>query len=68
MKVPELDFEIPPNTQKGVITTVEGLLSQSVNDLLKEQPQRKVTISFVSSCKRSEPVIFSVLHFIIDCG
>ena len=40
--IPELNFEIPPNTQKGVITTIEGLLSKSVNDLLKEQPMRKV--------------------------
>ena len=42
VKIPELDFEIPPNTQRGVITTVEGVLSRSINDLLKEQPNRKV--------------------------
>ena len=44
VKVPELNFEIPPSTQKGVITTVEGLLSKAVEDLLKEQPVRKVRL------------------------
>ena len=47
VKIPELNFEIPPNTQRGVITTVEGLLSRSVNELLKEQPNRKVEMSTV---------------------
>jgi zinc finger protein len=27
--VPELQFEIPPGTQKGVITTMEGLLTDA---------------------------------------
>lgn len=44
VKVPELNFEIPPSTQKGVVTTIEGLLSKSVGDLLKEQPVRKVKL------------------------
>lgn len=43
--IPELKFEIPPNTQKGVITTIEGLLLKSIDDLLKEQPIRKVHIN-----------------------
>jgi zinc finger protein len=47
VKIPELDFEIPPTTQRGVITTVEGLLSRTINDLLKEQPNRKVILSTV---------------------
>ena len=45
--IPELNFEIPPNTQKGVITSIEGLLLKSINDLLKEQPVRKVKELFV---------------------
>lgn len=44
VKVPELNFEIPPNTQRGVVTTIEGLLSRCISDLLKEQPVRKVNI------------------------
>ena len=31
--VPELQFEIPPGTQKGVITTVEGLLTDASTGL-----------------------------------
>ena len=42
VKIPELSFEIPPNTQRGVVTTVEGLLSRAVSGLLKEQTNRKV--------------------------
>ena len=44
VKVPELNFEVPPNTQKGVVTTVEGVLLKSIEDLLKEQPRRKVSL------------------------
>ena len=33
VRVPELDFEIPPDTQKGTITTVDGLLSNAAADL-----------------------------------
>lgn len=40
--IPELDFEIPSNTQKGNITTVESVLSQAISDLEKDQPLRKV--------------------------
>ena len=31
--IPELDFEIPAATQKGSITTVEGLLSDASENL-----------------------------------
>ncbi len=31
--IPELDFEIPAATQKGSITTVEGLLSDASDNL-----------------------------------
>ena len=33
VRIPELDFEIPPDTQKGTITTVDGLLSNAAADL-----------------------------------
>jgi len=33
VSVPELEFEIPTNTQKGTITTVEGLLSEAATGL-----------------------------------
>ncbi len=38
--VRELEFEIPPATQKGTITTVEGLLREAGDALRALQPQR----------------------------
>ena len=42
LKIPELDFEIPPNTQKGSINTLEGFIQLSITELEKDQPARKV--------------------------
>ena len=33
IRIPELDFEIPAATQKGTISTVEGLLSDAATNL-----------------------------------
>ena len=33
--VPELQFEIPPGTQAGVLTTVEGMLKSAIEGLEK---------------------------------
>lgn len=41
VRIPELDFEIPAITQKGVFTTVEGLLSRAIDNLAAEQPLRR---------------------------
>ena len=38
--VPELEFEIPMGTQKGIITTVEGMLREASEALSVLQPQR----------------------------
>ncbi len=38
--VPELEFEIPMGTQKGTITTVEGMLREAGDALSALQPQR----------------------------
>ena len=40
-RVPELDLEIPPATQKGVFTTIEGMLSTAAAALLDSQPVRR---------------------------
>ncbi|XP_033119636.1 zinc finger protein ZPR1-like [Anneissia japonica] len=39
--IPALQFEIPSNTQKGVLTTIEGLISRAVEGLEQDQPLRK---------------------------
>lgn len=40
-RIPELDFEIPPFTQKGALSTVEGLLDRAVAGLEQDQPARR---------------------------
>ena len=37
----ELDFEIPANTQRGLLNTVEGFLMKAIEDLSANQEQRK---------------------------
>ncbi|XP_041470729.1 zinc finger protein ZPR1-like [Lytechinus variegatus] len=41
VRIPELDFEIPGFTQKGSLTTVEGVLQRAVEGLEQEQPLRR---------------------------
>ncbi|XP_029357890.1 zinc finger protein ZPR1 isoform X2 [Echeneis naucrates] len=40
-RIPELDFEIPPFTQKGSLSTVEGLLDRAVAGLEQDQAVRR---------------------------
>lgn len=41
IKIVELDFEIPANSQKGEITTVEGVIARSIDGLQQDQNVRK---------------------------
>nr|CAG4650178.1 EOG090X06TU [Sida crystallina] len=41
VKIPELDFEIPPQEKQGQITTVEGILDRCIAGLEQEQPLRR---------------------------
>lgn len=41
IKIPELDFEIPPEAQRGSLSTVEGILVRAVNELEALQEERK---------------------------
>ncbi|KAI8924546.1 ZPR1 zinc-finger domain-containing protein [Entophlyctis helioformis] len=38
----ELDFEIPSTTQRGVLSTIEGIVERAIEGLSQEQPVRKV--------------------------
>eukprot|EP00760_Papus_ankaliazontas_P019188 PhM_4_TR17935/c0_g1_i1/m.13973/K06874/K06874; zinc finger protein len=40
--VPELDLEIPPQTQKGTINTVEGVMRAVIDGLMQNQEARRV--------------------------
>ncbi|CAK7338793.1 unnamed protein product [Dovyalis caffra] len=41
IKIPELDFEIPPEAQRGSLSTVEGILMRAANELEALQEERK---------------------------
>ena len=43
LSIPELDFEVPANTQEGSLSTVEGIVTRAVEGLEQEQPLRKVS-------------------------
>lgn len=42
VKIVELDFEIPAQSQRGEITTVEGILERSINGLEQDQVVRRI--------------------------
>ncbi|KAM9814144.1 zinc finger protein ZPR1 [Neosynchiropus ocellatus] len=42
-RIPELDFEIPPFTQKGSLSTIEGILDRTISGLVQDQPLREAT-------------------------
>ncbi|NXG37181.1 ZPR1 protein, partial [Dromaius novaehollandiae] len=48
-RIPELDFEIPAFTQKGVLTTIEGIIDRAVAGLEQDQPVRRATDEEVAS-------------------
>jgi hypothetical protein len=41
IRIPELDFEIPPQTQKGSIKTVEGFLLSTIEGIGELQEERR---------------------------
>ncbi|XP_019063758.1 zinc finger protein ZPR1 isoform X2 [Fukomys damarensis] len=42
-RIPELDFEIPAFSQKGALTTVEGLINRAISGLEQDQPTRRAS-------------------------
>ncbi|XP_062375184.1 zinc finger protein ZPR1 [Sardina pilchardus] len=42
-RIPELDFEIPAFTQKGSLSTIEGLIDRAVTGLEQDQVVRRAT-------------------------
>lgn len=41
VRIPSLDFEIPSRSQKGEITTIEGIIERTINGLEQDQPERR---------------------------
>ncbi|XP_053222271.1 zinc finger protein ZPR1 isoform X2 [Podarcis raffonei] len=72
-RVPELDFEIPAFSQKGVLTTIEGLIERAIEGLKQDQPFRRETHpdvaekieEFICKLKRLKDVD-SAFTFILD--
>lgn len=72
IKIPELDFEIPPKSQKGSLTTIEGVITRAADGLEQYQPVRKITepavaekienflVKLKSLLNREEPFVFVV--------
>ncbi|KAF9405605.1 hypothetical protein HW555_013732 [Spodoptera exigua] len=42
VRIPSLDFEIPAQSQKGEVTTVEGIISRAVAGLTQDQEARRL--------------------------
>lgn len=42
VRIEELDFEIPARSQKGEVTTVEGIIDRVVRGLEQDQPVRRI--------------------------
>jgi len=40
VRLPAVDFEVPPSSEHGSLTTVEGLLRKCIDDLQADQPAR----------------------------
>eukprot|EP00268_Persea_americana_P054899 TRINITY_DN633_c0_g1_i2.p1 TRINITY_DN633_c0_g1~~TRINITY_DN633_c0_g1_i2.p1 ORF type:complete len:500 (+),score=117.74 TRINITY_DN633_c0_g1_i2:289-1788(+) len=41
IKIPEIEFEIPPEAQRGTLSTVEGILVRAADELTALQEERK---------------------------
>ena len=50
--IPNLEFEIPPNTQKGSINTLEGFIKLSIEGLEQDQPSRRVSSRLIFKSKQ----------------
>lgn len=49
VKFVELDFEIPAQSQKGEVTTIEGIVDRSIAGLEQDQPVRRIEHPEVAS-------------------
>lgn len=63
--IPSLDFEIPPGTQRGTITTLEGVLKRAAENLQELQPER-LRVGDVDNFHRCRVVIEKLLRLAGD--
>lgn len=56
MTIPQLDLEIPPGTQRGTMSTIEGMLKRAADNLQSLQPER-LRLGDVANFHRCKNVI-----------
>jgi zinc finger protein len=56
IKFEEMDFEIPPSTQRGVLSTIEGIIDRAIEGLSQEQPFRQVDFLWSSRLSFGNPL------------
>ncbi|KAG0566349.1 hypothetical protein KC19_7G057100 [Ceratodon purpureus] len=73
IKVPELEFEIPPEAQRGTLSTIEGVLTRAATELQALQEERRkvdvqtaeaidVFLTKLNACAKGE----QAFTFVID--
>lgn len=73
VKIVELDFEIPAQSQKGEVTTLEGVIDRAIQGLEQDQPVRRIDHpesakqidDFVDSLKTLK-LVKSPFHLILE--
>ena len=75
--IPALEFEIPPGTQKGEISTIEGVLMQAVKALQLHQPERlaeypevgaKVALVIMNLMRHAQGDVLPFTIVVDDCA
>jgi zinc finger protein len=62
LTIPQLELEIPPGTQQGTVTTLEGMLKRAANALQEGQAQR-LALGDVDNFRRCQHVIDQLLVY-----
>jgi zinc finger protein len=60
--IPQLEFEIPPTTQRGTISTLEGVLKRAADNLEELQPER-LRLGDLDNFYRCKNVIESLRYY-----
>ncbi|KAI8638105.1 ZPR1 zinc-finger domain-containing protein [Parasitella parasitica] len=66
IKFEEIDLEVPANNNRGLLTTVEGLIDNVIDDLAVAQPVRKATDEAVYN--RIEEIIATLNGYKVGSG
>ena len=71
VKIPSIDFEIPPSTQKGTMTTVEGLIQKAAEGLretakLNAETNPEWAVAVLKFCtEKLEPIIHTKFQVLL---